>query len=60
MAKHASCPWCEHKQKLNSFGATFCENCFHRADVPQSECNCRRCERREKGREAKARVEAAA
>ena len=46
MAKTVTCPWCEVKNEVHSTGKTFCMKCEHRADVPQTECDCRKCRRR--------------
>jgi hypothetical protein len=48
MAKLVACPWCEVRNELYPTGKTFCFHCAHRADVPQSECDCRKCLRRER------------
>lgn len=38
-----SCSWCH---ELNPVGQKKCDNCDHRADLPRSLCDCRRCRNR--------------
>jgi hypothetical protein len=47
MAKYfLICSWCGEKAEAQAVGKTYCELCGHRADVPQSNCDCRKCRRR--------------
>jgi hypothetical protein len=63
VSREISCPWCNEMTPKNYSGATWCQGCGHRCDVPRSLCTClvcvdefiRRCNRR--ARQARRREE---
>jgi len=51
MAKvSVTCSWCHEVNERHPVLKTYCFNCGHRADVPQDQCDCRRCRRVEEAK----------